>query len=62
VKFFGSTLHGWPGVVQAKPEHHWQTFATPHNPAYSGEIKAPMHGLPPMALGERKIIARADRS
>jgi propionate CoA-transferase len=45
-------------VVQAKPEHHWQTFATPYNPAYSGEIKAPMYGLPPMALGERKIIAR----
>jgi propionate CoA-transferase len=45
-------------VVQAKPENHWQTFATPYNPAYSGEIRAPIHGMSSMPLGERKIIAR----
>jgi propionate CoA-transferase len=45
-------------VVQASPENHWQTFATQYNPAFSGEIKAPMRGLAPMPMGERKIIAR----
>ena len=24
-------------VVAEKPEHHWQTFATPYSPAFSGE-------------------------
>jgi propionate CoA-transferase len=45
-------------VVQASPENHWQTFATQYNPAFSGEIKAPMRGIAPMPMGERKIIAR----
>jgi propionate CoA-transferase len=45
-------------VVQASPENHWQTFATQYSPAFSGEIKAPMRGLAPMPMGERKIIAR----
>jgi propionate CoA-transferase len=45
-------------VVQARPENHWQTFATQYNPAFSGEIKAPMRGFAPMPMGERKIIAR----
>lgn len=45
-------------VVAERPEHHWQTFATPYNPAFSGEIRAPAGSIPPMALSERKIIAR----
>jgi propionate CoA-transferase len=45
-------------VVVAKPENHWQTFATPYNPAYSAEIRARAGALPPMADGARKIIAR----
>src|SRR3954449_11815617 len=45
-------------VVAEKPEHHWQTFATPYNPVYSGEIRAPMSSLTPTRMNERKIIAR----
>lgn len=45
-------------VVVAKPENHWQTFATPYNPAYSGEIRIQTDAIPPLDLTERKIIAR----
>ncbi|MBI2312408.1 MAG: acyl CoA:acetate/3-ketoacid CoA transferase [Betaproteobacteria bacterium] len=45
-------------VVVAKPEHHWQTFATPYSPAFSGEIRVPMESVPPMEMSERKVIAR----
>jgi propionate CoA-transferase len=45
-------------VVVAKPENHWQTFATPYNPAYSAEIRGRAGSLPPMLHGPRKIIAR----
>jgi propionate CoA-transferase len=45
-------------VVVAKPENHWQTFATQYNPAYSAEIRARSGSLPPMQDGARKIIAR----
>jgi propionate CoA-transferase len=45
-------------VVVAKPENHWQTFATQYNPAYSAEIRAREGSLPPMLHGARKIIAR----
>lgn len=45
-------------IVTAKPENHMQTFATQYNPAYACEIKVPMESLPPMAMDERKIIAR----
>src|SRR5271157_3842669 len=45
-------------VVVAQPENHLQTFATPYNPAFSGEIRIRAGSLPPMALSERKIIAR----
>ena len=45
-------------VVVAKPEYHWQTFATEYNPAFSGEIRVPLQSIPPMEMSERKIIAR----
>ena len=45
-------------VVVAEPQNHWQTFAEPYNPAFSGELRVPMQSLPPMPLSERKIIAR----
>jgi len=45
-------------IVVARPEHHWQTFGTQYNPAYSGEIRARADSLQPMAMSERKIIAR----
>ena len=45
-------------VVVAKPEHHWQTFAEPYSPAFSGELRIPMTSIAPMAMSERKIIAR----
>ena len=45
-------------VVVAKPENHWQTFATSYNPAFSGEIRVRAGSLPPIDLDERKIIAR----
>jgi propionate CoA-transferase len=45
-------------VVLARPENHWQTFATAYNPAYSGEMRVPMSSIDPMAMSERKVIAR----
>jgi propionate CoA-transferase len=45
-------------VVVAQPEFHAQTYATQYSPAFSGEIKVPLAAMPPMALDERKIIAR----
>ena len=45
-------------VVVAKPEHHWQTYAVQYDPAFSGEIRAPMSLIAPMDMSERKIIAR----
>ena len=45
-------------VVVAEPENHWQTFATQYDPSYSCEIKVPVQSLPPMEMGDRKIIAR----
>jgi propionate CoA-transferase len=45
-------------VVVAEPQNHWQTFATPYNPAYSAEIRGRAGSLPPMPHGARKIIAR----
>ncbi|WP_018259950.1 acyl CoA:acetate/3-ketoacid CoA transferase [Methylobacterium sp. WSM2598] len=45
-------------VVAEQPEHHWQTFATPYNPAFSGEIRAPMNSVTAMEMSERKVIAR----
>src|SRR5215471_7112266 len=45
-------------VVVARPENHWQTFATPYNPAYSAEIRERAGAMPAMRDGARKIIAR----
>jgi propionate CoA-transferase len=45
-------------VICEEPEHHWQTFSTAYNPAFSGEIKAPMAAPERMPLSARKIIAR----
>ncbi|WP_418315676.1 acyl CoA:acetate/3-ketoacid CoA transferase [Piscinibacter sakaiensis] len=45
-------------VVVARPENHWQTFSTPYNPGYSAEIRLPTGAVKPLALDERKIIAR----
>jgi len=45
-------------VVVARPENHWQTFATPYNPAFSGEIRVQADSLPAMPMTERKIVAR----
>ena len=45
-------------VVATDPAHHMQTFCEAYNPAYSGEIRVPINLLAPMALSERKVIAR----
>lgn len=45
-------------VVVAKPENHWQTFATAFNPAFSSKIRVRAGSLAPMEMSARKIIAR----
>lgn len=45
-------------VVAEKPEYHMQTFIEQYSPAFSGEIRVPMSAIAPMAMDERKIIAR----
>ena len=35
-----------------------QTYAEYYNPAYTSEVKIPLSTIPPLALDERKIIAR----
>ena len=45
-------------VVVAPPELHQQTFATSFSAAFSGQLKVPLDRIPPLALDERKIIAR----
>ena len=45
-------------VVAEKAEYHQQTFAEPYSAAFAGEIRVPTGQLAPMAMGERKIIAR----
>jgi propionate CoA-transferase len=45
-------------VVATNPANHMQTFSEAYNPAYSGEIRVPMDLIEPMAMSERKVIAR----
>jgi propionate CoA-transferase len=45
-------------VVAEKPEYHMQTFVEPYSAAFAGEIRVPMNLLAPMAMSDRKIIAR----
>ncbi|MCC9001202.1 MAG: acyl CoA:acetate/3-ketoacid CoA transferase, partial [Candidatus Competibacter sp.] len=45
-------------IVVAPPEHHWQTFENPYNPAFSGEIRVPTQSIPFMPPSQRKVIAR----
>lgn len=45
-------------VVAERAEDHPQTFATPYNPAYAGEIRVPASQIAPMPLVARKVIAR----
>jgi propionate CoA-transferase len=45
-------------VVAEDPTHHQQTFAELYSPAFAAEIRVPVDGWPPMALTERKVIAR----
>ena len=45
-------------VVVARPENHWQTYATVHNHAFSGQLRVPLDRIDPLPLDERKIIAR----
>ena len=45
-------------VVLAEEEHHMQSYGSPYNPAFSGEIKIPLDSLERPPLDERKVIAR----
>jgi propionate CoA-transferase len=45
-------------VVVATADNHRQTYATPYNHAFSGRQRVPLDRMEPMALDERKIIAR----
>jgi propionate CoA-transferase len=45
-------------VVVAQPEHHWQTFGTQYSAALSGELRRVRSAIAPLALTERKVMAR----
>ena len=45
-------------VVVGDPDKFKQTNGEYYNPAYTGELKIPLSAIPPMALDERKVIAR----
>ena len=45
-------------VVAESPEYHEQTFGTPYNPAFSGELRIPATSVAALPMSERKIIAR----
>ena len=45
-------------VVVARPEHHMQTFGGQFRPELCGEIRVPLTSMKPLALDERKVMAR----
>lgn len=45
-------------VVVAEPANHAQTYATAYSPGFASEIQVELGSLPPLALDERKVIAR----
>ncbi len=45
-------------IVVAKPENHWQAGDTAFNPAFSGDVRIPLDGIPELPLDERLIISR----
>ncbi len=45
-------------VVIGQPETHMQSITTGFNPALCGDVRVPVDSLKPMALDERKVIAR----
>jgi propionate CoA-transferase len=45
-------------VVIGKQENHMQSITTQFNPALCGDARVPIGSLMPMALDERKVIAR----
>ena len=45
-------------VVEAAAENHRQTWATQFEPAFAGQCRVNLAGMAPMALDERKLVAR----
>ncbi len=45
-------------VVVAQPENHPQNLNGSYNAAFSAEVRVPLDAIAPMALDERKVIAR----
>ncbi len=45
-------------VVEAAAENHRQTWATQFEPAFAGQCRVNLAGMPRMALDERKLVAR----
>lgn len=45
-------------VVVAPPEHHWQTFGEPFNPAYLGDVKTPLVAPASRPPDLEKVLAR----
>jgi propionate CoA-transferase len=45
-------------IYVAQPEYQRQSENAYFNPALTGDLKIPLHGLEPLPLDERKIIAR----
>jgi propionate CoA-transferase len=45
-------------VVAENPANHMQSYAEQYNPAYSGEVRVSLSEIAPMALDQRKVIAR----
>ncbi len=45
-------------VVLTEAEHHMQTYGTQFSPALSGELRLPPERVRPVALSDRKVIAR----